>query len=1155
MSQTDIHSVTPAKRIVTSHPPAAIEFEGLLEFDGAEMYRLPAYDRLPPFMIALTSPSDHWMYLSSFGGLTAGRRDADHALFPYETEDRLNHLHGITGPITLIRAHQNDGKTILWEPFNHRLAPSNISRTLYKTILSDRIIFEETNPDLGLIFRYQWACSEKFGFIRTATLINSRPARNVRIAILDGLLNLLPARIPLIMQQSSSCLVDAYKRGEWDAQARMSIYSLSSVITDRPEPAEALAATAVWARGLAGAAISMNEASVADFRANKPIAQDDCLTGQRCAFLQSADFDLPAGMQMQWDIVADVDQDHAAIENRRHFLLHESDVRRAVAKEIQSSHTALAARADAADASQRTGDYSASASHAANVLFNNLRGGVSVNGYTVKSSDFVHLVALRNTLVAKRCEDFLRDLPSQLSLPELIEKTDANGDADLRRLAREYLPLTLSRRHGDPSRPWNRFNIRSQNADGASAIHYEGNWRDIFQNWEALAISYPELIESFISKFVNASTVDGFNPYRISDAGIDWEIHDPSNPWSNIGYWGDHQIIYLLKFLEASRRHHPQRISQLLTEAIFSYANVPYRLKPYADLIAAPRQTIQFDQELDQLISQRTTEIGADGKLLCDADGRTVHVNLLEKLLVPLLCKVSNLVLAGGIWMNTQRPEWNDANNALAGPGVSMVTLCYLRRYAEFLIDLLKPLSDQPAQISREVLDWLNQTGAALLKHSDLLRISKVDDVGRRRLLDDLGHAFENYRQTVYAHGFNGKVSCPIAEVLPMLRLTLSYLDYSIDANRRTDALYHAYNILHLDRSGGTKVEALQLMLEGQVAALSSSKVDSDEAIEILESLFASPLYRADQQSFILYPVEQAKSFLSRNQISVKTVEFNPLLKMLADSSEQSIIARDINGDFHFNAGFANSADLKAALDQLEKETRWRDAVKHDRHSVIDLYEDLFQHRRFTGRSGSMHAYEGIGSIYWHMIGKLLVAAQECFWQADRAGQPASQKRRLTELYYRIRDGLGFNKLASEYGAFPIDPHSHTPAGGGARQPGMTGQVKEDILRRFGELGVCVEDGCVRFRPVLLRQREFLIAPANFHSIPLPIGSLAFTYCGTPIVYRLADGPMQIRIVDAKTTLIDGDRLTHEQSRSLFMRECRIQRIEVDVPAAMSAFD
>jgi hypothetical protein len=114
----------------------------------------------------------------------------------------------------------------------------------------------------------------------------------------------------------------------------------------------------------------------------------------------------------------------------------------------------------------------------------------------------------------------------------------------------EYLPLTFSRRHGDPSRPWNRFSIRVSADDGSELLYYEGNWRDIFQNWQALLRSYPRYLPHVVAKFLNASTVDGHNPYRISRDGIDWEVPDPDDPWSNIGYWGDHQIVYLLHLLE-----------------------------------------------------------------------------------------------------------------------------------------------------------------------------------------------------------------------------------------------------------------------------------------------------------------------------------------------------------------------------------------------------------------------------------------------------------------------------------------------------------------------------------------------------------------------------------------------------------------------------
>ncbi|MFB0999054.1 MAG: hypothetical protein QMC13_02325, partial [Colwellia sp.] len=92
-------------------------------------------------------------------------------------------------------------------------------------------------------------------------------------------------------------------------------------------------------------------------------------------------------------------------------------------------------------------------------------------------------------------------------------------------------------------------------------------------------------IESVVAKFVNASTMDGYNPYRITKEGIDWEVEDIEDPWSYIGYWGDHQIIYLQKMLELSNQFHPDKLSEMLRKTIFSYANVPYRIKSFDALV------------------------------------------------------------------------------------------------------------------------------------------------------------------------------------------------------------------------------------------------------------------------------------------------------------------------------------------------------------------------------------------------------------------------------------------------------------------------------------------------------------------------------------------------------------------------------------------
>jgi hypothetical protein len=63
----------------------------------------------------------------------------------------------------------------------------------------------------------------------------------------------------------------------------------------------------------------------------------------------------------------------------------------------------------------------------------------------------------------------------------------------------------------------------------------------------------------------------------------------------------------------------------------------------------------------------------------------------------------------------------------------------------------------------------------------------------------------------------------------------------------------------------------------------------------------------------------------------------------------------------------------------------------------------------------------------------------------------------------------------------------------GAQQPGMTGQVKEDILSRFNELGLLIEDGEIKISPVLLQSGDLLQRGSVMAS---------FTYCNTPFVYK-----------------------------------------------------
>ena len=271
-------------------------------------------------------------------------------------------------------------------------------------------------------------------------------------------------------------------------------------------------------------------------------------------------------------------QDQGQVAGLRNFLRSTPELEREVAASVRHGTESLVAIMARSDALQRAGDRVATAHHFANVTYNVMRGGIFSEDDSIDTADFADFLASRNRVVAARHRSQLQSLPDIVDRSAFVREVESTGDAQMMRLVLEYLPLTFSRRHGDPSRPWNEFSIRVRDEDGQPIIHYEGNWRDIFQNWEALCLSFPAYLPSIVSVFVDASTPDGFNAYRISREGIDWEVPDPDDPWSNIGYWGDHQIVYLHRLLEATRRYLPGELERLLDRAWFSYADVPYRI-------------------------------------------------------------------------------------------------------------------------------------------------------------------------------------------------------------------------------------------------------------------------------------------------------------------------------------------------------------------------------------------------------------------------------------------------------------------------------------------------------------------------------------------------------------------------------------------------
>ncbi len=1144
------------KTIETTKNKVSNKIHGeLVKFNNESYYKISNSDTMRPFFMSIVSDSNHWMFISSNGGLSAGRKNAESSLFPYYTDDKITESADITGGKTIFQILLNN-KTVIWEPFSIRqMGLYNTQRNLYKNSYGNKVVFEEVNLDLGLTFRYEWNSSNEFGFVKKSTLINNSDSK-INITLLDGLQNVLPSGVTADLQNSRSNLVDAYKKSELWANTGLGIYALSSVIVDKAEPSEALKANIVWSSGLNNPTYLLSSIQLDNFRKAKSIYQEEDVKAEKGAYFISSKVELEPKSSKNWMFVANVNQSISGAIQVAEMIKNEEDLEQTVQIDIDKGTHRLVNLTTASDGLQMTDDPLVNMRHFSNTLFNIMRGGIFDDGYVIEKSDFTAYLKKANKSVFKNEKSTLSTLGELFTLKDIQELAKQSNDRNFKRLCFEYLPLKFSRRHGDPSRPWNKFSINTRSEiDGSKILDYEGNWRDIFQNWEALAHSYPEFIEGMIHKFLNASTFEGYNPYRVTKDGFDWEVIEEHDPWSYIGYWGDHQIIYLLKFLEFIENHYPGKLESRFNQDLFVYANVPYIIKNYQDTLKNPKDTIDFDYKLNEKINKQRANEGADGALLKDENSEIYQVNLIEKLLATVLSKLSNYIPEGGIWLNTQRPEWNDANNALVGNGVSMVTLNYLERFINFFEHIVEKSNLQNVEISRELDTFFKQVLITLNANKTLLN-NQFSDKERKTVLDGLGQAGSIYRDTIYNRGFsNKKINISKQNLLEFFKVIKAYLEHTIVANKRTDNMYHAYNLMTVENENEISISHLPEMLEGQVAVLSSGYLSPAEALKLLDGLKNSSLFREDQYSYVLYPDKELPRFDKKNNISSEKVEQSELLKTLVEDGNAQIIETDVLGNYHFNGNFNNAESLKKALSKLSN--KYEALVKKDTSFLLEVFEDIFDHKSFTGRSGTFFGYEGLGSIYWHMVSKLLLAVQENCLLAVNNNESDVVIGKLFEHYYEINAGIGVHKSPELYGAFPTDPYSHTPATKGAQQPGMTGQVKEDILSRFGELGVFVNEGKIVFNPSLLQKKEFLQESKTFsftnvnkeeQSIKLEANSLCFTYCQVPIIYKLSDkNGMQVIAKNGKPEESNNLSLSLEVSKSIFERTGEIARIIVSI--------
>ena len=1112
-------------------------------------YKISNVNKMRPFFMSIVSAYDHWLFISSTGALSAGRKNSNNALFPYYTDDKISESHDVTGSKSIFHVNKNN-KEYLWEPFTKTsdFIYQN-ERNLYKNLRGNKVIFEEINNDLGLKFSYQWTTCDKYGFIKTSSIKNLNN-EDILISLVDGFQNILPWGLDESIQNNTSNLADAYKRNELDEDSKIGIFALSATIVDRAEPSEALKSNIVFHLGLDNCKVLLSSYQLDKFRKGHDVNQEIDVKAEKGAYFIHSSISLKENEKKEWLFVGDINKSSSDIVALKENIVNNNLIED-INQEILNSSNELYKLVGSSDGIQLSSDRRRNIRHFANTLFNIMRGGIFDKDYLVEKNDFIKYLDNASKKCGNEMSSIISEWPHHFDLHFLRDSINQSNSKIFKRLATEYLPIKFSRRHGDPSRPWNKFSINTRDdITGEKVLDYQGNWRDIFQNWEALAYSYPQFIDGMIYRFLNASTFDGYNPYRLTKDGFDWETIEPDNPWSYIGYWGDHQIIYLLKFLEFTEKYFPQRLNSFLTKNNFVYANVPYEIKDYKSIYKDPKNTINFNFELAEKIEKDRLKEGADGAILKNYQGSIHEVNFFEKILTTILAKLSNFIPDAGIWMNTQRPEWNDANNALVGSGVSMVTLYYLRRFLNFFITILKNDKSSSFEISTELYHFFEKLNLSFSKIN-----SNISNRDRKKFVDDIGEVAAEYRDRIYTSYFSGtKELVGRDKVINFLETAQKAIEQTIDTNKREDGLYHAYNLVNLD-DNEISINRLSEMLEGQVGILSSGYLSDDESLSVLDSLKSSSLFWDEQYSYILYPNKDLLGFLDKNIIPENELNKSSLLTLLVKDGNNQIVVKDIDNKYHFNGLFHNASYLISELENLPSE--YIKLAKEETNIILEIFEHVFDHKSFTGRSGTFYGYEGLGSIYWHMVSKLLLASVEVTQKSIDNNSNPKTIGRLFDHYFEINEGIGVNKSPELYGAFPTDPYSHTPRGRGVQQPGMTGQVKEDVISRFHELGFYVNDGKITFEPTVLRKSEFIDEEKSFKFVNLDneitymdlnANSLAFTVCQVPIIYNISDKE-DIKIIanDGGEEIIDGHELNFEHSQNIFNRTNLIKAVHVRV--------
>ena len=252
----------PPGRHAGAVPRSGRSSGGFVSIDGERYARIDDVDAMPPFLMSVVSDSDVWLFVGSNGAFTAGRRDADHAHLPEPDggQDparrqcrRAQHV-----PRLARRARQPLGALA-----RHRLASARCSGTSTSAWTAPRSSSRRSPR--------AWACgsagasrpARASAWSGTPSSTRSRASPSPSATSTAGTSCSRPGWTATCMRASAiwpspTCATSA-------CQARpLALYTLNTMVSDRPEPSESLRVASAWTVGHTDPRILLSDAPGGD---------------------------------------------------------------------------------------------------------------------------------------------------------------------------------------------------------------------------------------------------------------------------------------------------------------------------------------------------------------------------------------------------------------------------------------------------------------------------------------------------------------------------------------------------------------------------------------------------------------------------------------------------------------------------------------------------------------------------------------------------------------------------------------------------------------------------------------------------------------------------------------------------------------------------